>query len=436
MEIDLLGRFAVRRDSRVIETAEFGGRRVRQLVRILAAERGHVVTRDALIEALWAEQLPADPATNLNVVVNRARRALGEPDAIQTAEGGYVLRSGPEIVVDVEQFERHVLLALDAHSTGDLAAASSAAQAAIQLWDNPFPEDAYADWARAHRDRLERLQQDALEVAATARLSMGNAREAVNLATEAVVRQPLREAAHVLLIRAYAADGDQAAAVSAYLGLRRILADELGIDPSPEAVALYQHLLRGTLPTRVGRAQPRLRRDTPPLVGRDRELEQLGTVGDDNRIALVSGRSGSGKSRLLEGLCARVERQVLPARALLPEREEPWSLVRGLLQSATAATVDLYQLLGATTLAALRDVLPDLDAPEPPVDSQTRRALIQQGLVRIIEATAPSLVVIDDLQWASSLDILALLGARSLDVAMVFAYRPERSPTTHRSPDS
>ncbi len=61
VEIDLLGRFAVRRDGRTLEATEFGGRRVRQLVRILAAERGHVVSRDALIEALWADNLPADP---------------------------------------------------------------------------------------------------------------------------------------------------------------------------------------------------------------------------------------------------------------------------------------------------------------------------------------------------------------------------------------
>ncbi len=108
MEIDLLGRFAVRRGGRAVETAEFGGRRVRQLVRILAAERGRVVSRDALIEALWGEQLPADPATNLNVVVNRARRALGEPEVLQTASGGYVLQSGTDVLVDVERFEELV----------------------------------------------------------------------------------------------------------------------------------------------------------------------------------------------------------------------------------------------------------------------------------------------------------------------------------------
>lgn len=252
MEIDLLGRFAVRRGGRVVEAAEFGGRRVRQLIRILAAERGHVVSRDALIEALWGRQLPADPGTNLNVVVNRARRALGEPDVLQTASGGYVLREGPGVLVDVERFEELVSRARAARSRGDGVDAARAAGAALELWGEPLPEDAYADWARQHRDRLERLHQDALEIGAAGLVVTGNAREAVALAAQAVARQPLREAAYLLLVRAHVAEGDQAAAVAAYLDLRRMLADELGIDPSPEATALYEQLLRGTTTSSAG----------------------------------------------------------------------------------------------------------------------------------------------------------------------------------------
>lgn len=427
MEIDLLGRFAVRRGGRAVEAAEFGGRRVRQLVRILAAERGRVVSRDALIEALWGEQLPADPATNLNVVVNRARRALGEPDVLQTASGGYLLRDGTEVRVDVEEFEELVSQARAAGARGDHVAAASAAQAALALWDEPLAEDAYADWARPHRDRLDRLHQDALEIGADALLATEHAREAVSLAAEAVTRQPLREAGYLLLMRAYAADGDQAAAVAAYLDLRRMLADELGIDPSAEATDLYEELLRGTLPARVVSSPPRARPDAPPLVGRDRELTEMLALGAEQRIAVVAGRSGSGKSRLLEALCAQTPRPVLPARALLPQREEPWSLAVELLQAAPARAVDPGPLLGATTLAALADVLPDHTGSGPAVDPQSRRALVQQGLLRLIEATAPSLVVVDDLQWAdsSSLDLLALLAGRSSGVVMVLAYRPE-----------
>jgi len=431
VEIDLLGRFAVRRDGGSVESAEFGGRRVRQLVRMLAAERGCVVSRDALIEALWGEQLPADPGTNLNVVVNRARRALGEPDVLQTASGGYVLRDGPGVVIDAERFEELVSRARAARSRDDGADAARAAQAALELWGEPLPEDAYADWARPHRDRLERLHQDAVEIGADGLLATGNAREAVALAAQAVARQPLREAAYLLLVRAYAAEGDHAAAVAAYLDLRRMLADELGIDPSAEAVALYEQLLRGALPPT--RTRPRARPpapDEPRLVGRDRELSELLDLGTRHRIAVISGRSGWGKSSLLATLCARTSLPVLPARAVLPEREEPWSLARSLAQTPAATELDRHRLLGSTTLAALAEVIPDLEATGPPVDPRSRRALVQQGLLRIVEATAPSLVVIDDLQSAdsSSLDLLALLAGRSSDVAMVFAYRPEEVP--------
>ena len=97
------------------------------------------------------------------------------------------------------------------------------------------------------------------------------------------------------------------------------------------------------------------------------------------------------------------------------------------MQTPPASAVDPSRMLGATALAALADVLPDLVAAGPAVEPRSRRALVQQGLLRLLEATAPSLVVVDDLQWAdpSSLELLALLAGRRSDVAMVVAYRPE-----------
>ncbi len=425
VEVKLLGNFAVRRDGDVVDSTAFGGRRVRMLVRILAAQHGRVASRDALIEALWGDKLPADPATNLNVIVNRARRALGQPDAIVTEGGGYRLSTEPDLVVDVEQFEEHVADASAAMARADHEAAASSAAAALHLWDDPLPEDAYAEWARPHRDRLERLHQDVLEVAAAAMLSTGRPRDAVAMAADAVDRQPLREASRILLIRAHAATGDQAAAVSAYLDLQRMLADELGIDPSAEATDLYEQLLHGTLRTPTP-ASPSPA-SGPPLVGRDRELEELLDASREGRVAVVSARSGGGKSRLLEVLNARSVRTTLAARCLLPEREEPWSLARSLLRSASAAAIDVGRALDAATSAALTDVLPDVDVAGPPVDPQSRRALILRGAVRLLESTAPSLVMVDDLQWAdsSSLQALAVLVGRPADVGLVLAYRPE-----------
>jgi DNA-binding SARP family transcriptional activator len=73
---------------------------VRTLLRVLAARRGGLVSHDALTEALWPQRPPHDPAANLSVLVNRARRALGDPAVVRTGDGGYAL--GARVVVDVE----------------------------------------------------------------------------------------------------------------------------------------------------------------------------------------------------------------------------------------------------------------------------------------------------------------------------------------------
>lgn len=103
--IDLLGRFGVYRGGREVTSGEFGGRLTGRLVRLLVTRRGEVVTREALIEALWGDRAPADPDANLNVLVNRARRGLGDSGLIATVPGGYVFPSAAAVRIDVERFE-------------------------------------------------------------------------------------------------------------------------------------------------------------------------------------------------------------------------------------------------------------------------------------------------------------------------------------------
>jgi DNA-binding SARP family transcriptional activator len=422
VEIDLLGRFAVRRDGREIGLGAFGGRLARRLVRILAAHRGHVVTRDALMDALWEERPPADPDANLNALVNRARRALADPDVIVTVPRGYVLR-GADVVVDAERFSEYVDQASTALAAGDPRVAAAAAASARALWPGqPLPEDACAAWAGPLRDRLYRRYQEVLEVGAAAALAVGDAGRAGDLAAEAVSRQPLREAGHLLLIRALAAGGDQAAALAAYDELRRTLAEELGVDPSPQVAELQLRLLRGELREPAKHQQMV---EGTPFVGRDAELTTLAELGGDRRVALVAGRAGSGKSRLLAELVARTARRVFVARAISPERDAPWSLARTLLQAAVDGGVDVCRLLPPRTVGCLVDLLPTLHGPRAEVEPQTWRALVLQGAVRVLQGRG--LLVLDDLQWAdsTSLELLALLAQRGDEPAMVLAFRSE-----------
>lgn len=437
LEVDLLGRFTVRRDGQQLAGAGFGGQLAQRLVRLLALRRGEVVTRDALVEALWEKQPPADPEANLNVVVNRARRGLGDPGAVETVPGGYSFSMATDITVDVERFEALVRTAREQTDRGQPRTAKDAALSALAMWHGePLPEDAYADWAQPYRERLERTCQEALELAAAAALETGDQQHAADLAAEAVSRQPLREAAHLLRIRALAVSGDVAGALAAYDVLRHRLADELGIDPSREASELQLRLLRGQPsfepppgPTAAAGAESTT---APPFVGREQELARLGALGRGQRVGLVPGRSGSGKSRLLAEIAARSDREVLAARAVQPEREAPWSLARNLLRSAIRAGADPENVLPTRSRAAMTDLLPELSGDGPPatLDAQSRRALSLEGGARLVATVGRALAVVDDLQWAdaSSLDLLTVVASRTDELTMVLAYRPEEIP--------
>lgn len=422
VDISVLGRFTVRVDDSEVPAALFGGRLTRQLIRVLVARRGSVVTRDALVEDLWAEGPPADPDANLNVLVNRARRALGDPSLIRTVAGGYVLGEDVSLTVDAQRFADGVEMArkrLDHDPAGALASA----QDALDLWGEPWADDVDADWARSHRNRLERLHQECLELGATAALRVGKHVRARELAEDAVAAASLREPAYLLLIKALALNGDQAAALAAYRRLRRQLADELGIDPSVETEQLHGRVLRGEFSASLGSDREGAATSVP-FAGRTRELAALRKAG---RVALVSGQPGAGKSRLLAEFAASVSGTVITARAVLPERERPWSLAQELLRAAMDSGFSPRKILPARSVAALAELLPELaDATtEIRADPGTSRALTLEGSVHLFRASGRVLLLVDDLQWAdaSSLELLALLAARAQNVSMVLAFR-------------
>ena len=151
VHLRLLGRFQVHRDGVEVPPAAFGGRKVRTLLRVLAVRRPDLVPHDVLAEALWPDRVPVDLATNLSVLVNRARRAAGSPDVIVTGSGGYALGPCP---TDVDE----LLAALqDARAAGaDHAAVATACRAGLAVWAEPLPEDTYAEWAHGPRERLRR----------------------------------------------------------------------------------------------------------------------------------------------------------------------------------------------------------------------------------------------------------------------------------------
>lgn len=450
IRIRLLGRFAVEHDGQEIALGSFGGRLARRLLRLLALRRGTLVSKDLIADALWPDNPPADPAGNIEVLVSRIRRAMRDRALVRTGPGGYVLADGDRCWVDAEAF-------LAAVQAGQAALAASPAGAlasfrgALGIWrGDPLPEDTYADWAQADRRRLWLAYLEALDGAATAALEstgvVAAAGEAASWARQAVAAEPLRESSVLLLVRALAAAGDQVAALAAFDKYRDRLAAETGLDPTPQAREIRQHVLAGQpargQPASSHAARPARSHGSSsgpegPFLGREEECAVVAAAaaGRGPRVVLVTGPSGIGKSTLLAEAARRADVPVLAAQAFAPDQDEAWSLAGRLLRQAIAWLPGLSAAITEPEAAALREVIPGLARVPGTVasalDRETRRAFALQGAVGLAAAAARPrcLIVADDLQWAdpTSLTMLGLLLRRLDGVSLAAAYRADGS---------
>ena len=439
IRIRLLGRFTVQGSTEEIPLRAFGSRQARQLLRLLALRRGALVSKDTIAEALWPARPPADAGGNIEVLVSRIRRTLGDRTLIQTCPGGYSLTDDDRCTVDAETF-----LAAVAAGRSYLAARPAEALArfreALDIWrGEPLAEDAYVEWAQEDRRHLSMALLDALEGTATAALVTGDPVEAVTRAGQALAREPLRETSAVLLVRALAASGNRAGALAAFDSFRRRLACEAGLDPSSDAQDLRQRILRGpSFPASPERGSARrlIRPSLPePFIGRHDECAAILAAGAGRgpRVVLVTGPNGVGKSRLLAEAARLVRAPVLDGQAFAPDRDEAWSLARRLLRQAWGLAGTASRLLPDQEARALASLVPGLaESPATgpgPLDDKNNRAFAFQGAVRLVGAAARPrcLVIVDDLQWAdsTSLTLLGLLLRRVDRVSVVAAYEPE-----------
>ena len=395
--------------------------------------RGSVVARDVLTDVLWPRRRPADPDANLNVQVNRARRAVGEA-VIDTVGDGYALTREAWCTVDAERFTDAVHAGRE-QLAADPRRALATLQGAVALWGGePLAEDIYEHWAQEWRMVLGRTRVQALEAASAAAVATGDPTAGVDYAQWAVAADPLRETAHVALMQAFAAAGDRASALGAFEELRRRLVAELGVDPSAAASRAHLEILRAGGPS-LGTATDRFQAhhgDGWPFVGREQEVREVRQRLEGGELVLVAGASGSGKSRLLAEVAAGIARPHVLVRAFLPARDDPFALAAALLRDLLALDVERGTRLPAAAVSALLPLLPDLaehgsDLPAI-ADPEARRALVFEGALRLLEdATGDGVVLLlDDLQWAdaSSLALLARAAHRVTGLGIALALRP------------
>lgn len=248
IRVYLTGRLSIEASGRLIGTAQFPGQQGRIAFAYLVLERGRPVTRAELAEALWRNEVPVAWDSALSAVISKLRSLIRAelPDAVELtgARGCYELRLPPSTWVDVEAAADAIHEAESALRAGDPRRAYGPSAVAQHIARRPFLPGEQGEWVESWRDRLRDILLRTLEARAEVYLWNREYALALQAAKELIALEPFRETGHRLVMRSHAAVGNTAEALKAYEQCRRLIARELGVDPSAETKAAYEELLQ------------------------------------------------------------------------------------------------------------------------------------------------------------------------------------------------
>jgi DNA-binding SARP family transcriptional activator/pimeloyl-ACP methyl ester carboxylesterase len=247
-----------------LDEASLAGQQGRLALAYLLVEHHRPVPRDELADLLWGGEPPGSWEKGLAVVISKLRAVLttaGLGDGVLThAFGCYQLHLPADVWIDIEAAARSVEQAEASLAQDDAARARDCASDAAAIARRMFLPGAEGLWVEAQRAELVVVLRRALQCVSEAALSLRDPVLATAAASEAVALEPYREQAYLQLIRAQAAGGNRAEALHTYERCRKLLAEELGVTPSPQTEAAYFALLdAGTEP--VPRVDPTTRAD-------------------------------------------------------------------------------------------------------------------------------------------------------------------------------
>jgi len=303
---------------------------------VLLLSRGGHVAMGTMLDALWGQYPPKSGAGAVRTYVSRLRQILSTGDpasdiAIEPIGDGYALR-GEHVSVDIELFEERIGAASAARR--ESAEAMGLCRAALRQWRGVPLVGVPGPYFEPVRTRMIEMRADAAEIEAAAQVESGDHLAAIANLRTLIASYPLRESLHELLMLALYRAGRQADALEVYESARRILCDELGIEPGPSLRRMQRRVLSAdddlvpasavdALSVRGDRSQfaamPMRRSSLRILAEADRDaatnpasadsdgrvdrLEALSrqllkSGGTDSRTAIARGRQGNGRTAI------------------------------------------------------------------------------------------------------------------------------------------
>jgi DNA-binding SARP family transcriptional activator len=495
LQLKLLGPFEVLAEG---QPAAFATDRARALLTYLAVEAGRPHRRETLAGLLWSDRPEALARSNLSQALARLRRAIDDYHADPA-----FLRSTPKTIefsacdvgLDVADFRDLIATAREHDHTSleGCPACIPRLEQAAGLYRGDLAEglsleddSLFEEWLLLNREQLRRQVMEVLYVLAHHYLERGDYERAQSYAESQLALEPWREEAHCQLMRALAASGQRSAALAQYRACRRLLNDELGVEPATETAELYDVIRAGALTPPMRSARSPSPGSAHVFVAREAEILRLelsldGALAGRGQVALICGEVGSGKTALasefsrratarhpdLVAATGRCTAYIGAGDPYAPFRTVMAQLTRDVEAPDPAGSIsaDRASRLGAlapTAMAALAgrgpdlidridsgtDTLPRTAIPDPAPRAGWLRQLeqafaakngrrVEQGApyqqlaaaLQALAASRPLLLILDDLHWAGawSLGLLSYLsqeigGSRIL---LLGTYRPE-----------
>ncbi len=430
--------------------------------------------RSHLAGLLWGDLPEKSARRNLRHALHRLRDALA-PEVLDSDRLSAGLNPDVPTQVDALDFEALIARADRCQREENSAAAISCLEAAAELYQSDFLSGfdiadclEFETWVTRRRARMREQILEILDTLVTHWAQRGAHERALGYARRMLGLEPLWEQSHRQMMTLLALTGQRSAALAQYQECRRLLEDELGLEPLEETQALYARLVNWEASRSVGQVISRpvapYQSTNLPFTGREEEHAALMSAWESARrstgqqLTLVEGEAGLGKTRLVDEVIRTIEPQGVVAlrgrcyefggtlpyqpiaaalRACLPEQATQGPGEKSSPSSSlTHALSPIWLSELSRLLPELRQIYPDLPEPAPAPGEAARQRLFE-AVTRLVLSFANSSLVIflDDLHWCdqSTLDLLHYLVRSVEDTSIWFVgtYRPEELSLSH-----
>jgi DNA-binding SARP family transcriptional activator/predicted ATPase len=426
MQINLFGNLRISFAGRPVTAVNT--HRLHSLIAYLILHGNVPQPRERLAFMLWPDSSESQARTNLRQLLHHMKRALpSECNLLVTDHFAVQWRQDASCAIDAVDFQAAIAEAASARMGNNREREIQSLKIAAQLYEDDLLPALYDDWLTPLREDYRRRISEVLYRLATLFEEQREYAAAIPSAERLVALDSLNESHHQLLIRLHAANHDRASALRAYHQCMRVLRREMGVEPGPATIELFERILKaepdasreltsGSAVSAATKAISQLQK-VRAMVGRAMEWQRLASVWQSAveggpRVAVISGEPGIGKTRLADELyqsCFRQGHAAARSRCYAGQGQLAYAPVAEWLRSdAVRAGWTNLRPEQLTELARLvpeiRELFPELEPPRPgptsPLAEGWERLHFYESLTAVFgKSRRPILLYLDDMQW-------------------------------------